>query len=145
MSELLSEGSRLFPSSSSTASNPAVNASRSAAIRQATVNKTLRRAEEMLREGTSTGLSVGNRTDKNSLERSAKSVDRPAKLFLGTRLVDYGVKRKREESGQKREERKVTPQPSPHSPHGQFTPRRFLLGPSRRGQAKGQKLKFANP
>ena len=56
VSELLCEASRLVPSSSTTASNPAVNASRSAAIPQATINETLRRAEEMLQESTFAGL-----------------------------------------------------------------------------------------
>ena len=56
VSELLSETSRLLSSSSSsTASNPAVNLSRSA-IPQATISETLRRAQGMLRESTSTGL-----------------------------------------------------------------------------------------
>ena len=45
VSNLLSEASGLLCSSSSTTSNPAVNSSRSAAIPQATINETLRRAE----------------------------------------------------------------------------------------------------
>ena len=53
VAELLSEGSRRLPSSSSTASNPAVNASCLAVIPQATINKTLRHAEGMLWESTS--------------------------------------------------------------------------------------------
>jgi len=53
VSELLSKASRLFPSSTSTASNPAVNASCSAAIPQVMINVVLRRAEGMLQDSTS--------------------------------------------------------------------------------------------
>ena len=58
VSELLSEASRLLSSSStSTASNPAVNLSCSgSAIPQATISETLRRAQGMLRESTSAAL-----------------------------------------------------------------------------------------
>ena len=57
VSELLSEASGLLSSSSSsTASNPAVNLSRSgSAMPQATISETLRRAQGMLRESTSAG------------------------------------------------------------------------------------------
>ena len=54
VSELLSEASRLL--SSSTSSNAASNSSRPAAIPQATINETLRRAQGMLSESSSTGL-----------------------------------------------------------------------------------------
>ena len=50
VSELLSEGSRRLPSFSSAASNPAVNASRSAVTVLATINETLRLVEGMPQE-----------------------------------------------------------------------------------------------
>ena len=50
VAELLSEGSRRLPSSSSTASNPDVNASRSAVTVLATINETLRLVKGMPRE-----------------------------------------------------------------------------------------------
>ena len=48
VSELLSEASRLFPSSSSTALNPAVSASRSEAIPQTTINRRRGQNEEQI-------------------------------------------------------------------------------------------------
>ena len=54
MSELLIEASRLL--SSSTYSNAASNSTRPPAIPQATINETLRRAQGILSESSSTGL-----------------------------------------------------------------------------------------
>ena len=48
VSELLSEGPQLFPSSSSTPWNPGVNYSRSAGMVLTTINETLKLAKRML-------------------------------------------------------------------------------------------------